>query len=315
LGIDGNVWVPVGDMGGVNAIARVTPGGTTTLVTTGLNAGALFGDGSDIIAGPDGNLWTTDLGTPMAIVRADVQLPPLATTGVASAVTSTAATVAGTANPRGNATSVVVDWGTTPALGTKVAAGTLGISDQVSPVSTALSGLPAGTTIDYRVEATNAYGTVAGPTQTFTTVKGAAPTPTAKSTSRSVTIGDQKVTITAGVAHDACVAHGGSLAVSISAKHASGTHLTFRRASLFLDRGVAHKRHRTVKGKRRTITVHLANATVHHLPAHRSLSLHKAKSGTHAVHVRFTYTHTVRRHGKRHTITTRKAVTLHFRVC
>jgi hypothetical protein len=166
------------------------------------------------------------------------------------------------------------------------------------------------------VAATNPYGTATGDTVSFTTAAATGPPPVPKKmTTRTVKIGDQRLTVTAAVARHACVAGGGSLAVSISATLGSGTHVRFRSAGLFLDRGVAHKRHRTIKGKRRTTTIHVANATVRHLPAHRSLSLRKARSGTHAVRVLFIYTHRVFRHGKRRSITTHRAVTLRFAVC
>jgi hypothetical protein len=288
-----------------------------TAFSDGLGAGADINDGSGIVSGPDGNLWSIDLGTP-AIVRADVQLAPLATTNATPTTTgTTTATVAGTVNPRGNAATATIQYGTSSALGSTAAAGSVPSSNATAAVSAPLTGLTPGTTYFYRVTATNTYGTASGPAETFTTAKasGTPPPGKSRSTSKSVTIGDQRVTVSARVAHNACVAVGGSLKVSITATHASGTHLTFGRAALFLDRGVAHKRHRTIKGKRRTITVHVANAVVHHLPGHHSLSLGHAKSGTHHVRVRFTYTHTVRRHGQRHTLTTHKTVTLRFRVC
>ncbi|HEX3910226.1 MAG TPA: hypothetical protein VHW67_05940 [Solirubrobacteraceae bacterium] len=71
-GEDGNLWV---DQAMPGAVARVTPSGTVTEFTAGLNpmGGA---DGDEIVSGPDRNLWFTDLGSPKAIGRIDLELPP-----------------------------------------------------------------------------------------------------------------------------------------------------------------------------------------------------------------------------------------------
>ena len=54
-GPDGNLWFT--DYGTTPAIGRITPGGTITEFSSGLNLGS---DPSGIAAGPDGNLWFTD---------------------------------------------------------------------------------------------------------------------------------------------------------------------------------------------------------------------------------------------------------------
>jgi streptogramin lyase len=322
LGIDGNVWVPVGEMGGVNAIARVTPGGTTTLVTAGLNAGALFGDGSDIIVGPDGDLWTTDLGTPAAIVRADVQLPPLATTSTTpTALATTSATVAGTVNPRGNAASVVVDFGTTTALGTKVAAGTLPISDQATNVSAVLPGLTAGTTYDYRVEATNAYGTAVGAMQSFTTTPASSTTTPPTTKTLTAHVGNQIVTVVTA-SPTACVAGAAGLPVTLNSTAVTGSHaakLRFRKAAFFLDRGVRHtktvRKHVHGKVKKVKVVTFAPNATAHQVPATESLPLTKLTGKTHKLKIVLTYVKTVKRHGHTRTVTVTKRLRSTFQIC
>lgn len=78
-GPDGNIWFT--DMsasaggGGVNEIGRITPTGTITEFSTGLNAGSKPGNAETALlargltAGPDGNVWFTDNGTTKAIGR------------------------------------------------------------------------------------------------------------------------------------------------------------------------------------------------------------------------------------------------------
>jgi PKD repeat protein len=99
---------------------------------------------------------------------------PTATTGPASAIGTSTATIAATANGEGPATTVWVDYGTTDSYGTStptkaIAAGTSG--DQ--SLSFDLSGLSAGTTYHYRVVAAHTQadgGAVAyGKDMTFTT--------------------------------------------------------------------------------------------------------------------------------------------------
>jgi streptogramin lyase len=61
-GPDGNVWFT--DDGTTKAIGRITPAGTITEFTAGLNVGS-FPD--SLTVGPDGNLWFTDQGSTPAI--------------------------------------------------------------------------------------------------------------------------------------------------------------------------------------------------------------------------------------------------------
>jgi len=96
---------------------------------------------------------------------------PAVVTGSASGVTSTSATLNGTVNPEGAATTYQFQYGTstgygsvTPSSPASAGAGSSAISE-----SAALSGLSASTTYDYRLVATNATGTTDGSNLTFTT--------------------------------------------------------------------------------------------------------------------------------------------------
>ncbi len=95
--------------------------------------------------------------------------PPVVRTGAATAVAPTAATLNGTVNPAGQATTYSFQYGPTTGYGqqtpTQSAAGTADV-----PVSATIAGLTPGTTYHYRLTATNASGPVPGADQTFVTV-------------------------------------------------------------------------------------------------------------------------------------------------
>ncbi len=136
----------------------------------------------DLIKGTDGYIYGTtlaggssDKGT---VFRLDTSLittgGPVVTTGDATSVTTTSATLAGTVNPNGLATTWQFEYGTTTSYGSvmPLTATAAGNGTAALSVSTALSGLTAGTTYNYRIKATNVNGTTTGSNATFTTVGG-----------------------------------------------------------------------------------------------------------------------------------------------
>jgi hypothetical protein len=96
---------------------------------------------------------------------------PNATTDAASSVSDTAATLNGTVNPNGTATTWQFQYGTDTNYGSTAPAspGDAGSGSSDVPVSTDISGLSAGTTYHYRLVATGTNGTTDGADQTFTT--------------------------------------------------------------------------------------------------------------------------------------------------
>ena len=93
---------------------------------------------------------------------------PAVVTGAASGISGTAATLNGTVEPNGGATTWRFEYGTTTAYGSATS------SQPVSgpgpqPVSAPLSGLTPGTTYHYRLVATSPGGTAHGDDATFTT--------------------------------------------------------------------------------------------------------------------------------------------------
>ena len=106
-------------------------------------------------------------------------LAPSVTTGSATNISSTAATLNGTVDPDGTSTTYYFEYGTTTSLGSTTTAISVGSGTTSLSESTYVSGLAANTTYYDRLIATNAYGTAYGTTQSFyTTNSSAAPTAT-----------------------------------------------------------------------------------------------------------------------------------------
>jgi DNA-binding beta-propeller fold protein YncE len=101
-------------------------------------------------------------------------LLPTVSTGQASGVTETSATLEGTVNPEGEpVTSCDFEYGTSSAYGQTVSCAQtlaeIGSGIAAKPVSAAISGLQPNTVYHYRLAATGAGGTEHGEDQTFTT--------------------------------------------------------------------------------------------------------------------------------------------------
>jgi hypothetical protein len=94
--------------------------------------------------------------------------PPVVSTGGASGVDQTEATLAGTVDPRGLNTTYQLEIGTGTSYGRQVPGPTLS-GTGAQAVSVTLRGLSVGGTYHYRIAASNADGTSYGADQTFTT--------------------------------------------------------------------------------------------------------------------------------------------------
>ena len=111
---------------------------------------------------------------------------PTVTTGAASAVATTTATLTGSVDPHGIATTYHFDYGTkSPSTRTSVVSA--GAGSATVAVSAALSKLAPGTTYVYRLVAVGAV-TVSGATRSFTTAK-IAPSLSLRSTANPVLAG------------------------------------------------------------------------------------------------------------------------------
>ena len=132
----------------------------------------------------NGNIAVSGGGAPsinVPVIGAGVNNAPLMTTGGASAVTQTSATLAGTVDDAGctSMTGYGIEYSTTsgftPGTGTQVPASNIAGGNFSSPVS----GLTQSTTYYYRAYATNGAGTGYGLEQSFTTASPPPPTLTA----------------------------------------------------------------------------------------------------------------------------------------
>jgi hypothetical protein len=106
----------------------------------------------------------------LAVASGAQAAAPTAVTGPVSAVGATSATVTGTVDPGGVATSWYVEYGTSTSYGSKTAAKSAGSGTATAAVSASLSGLNQGTTYHYRVVAVSSAGTSHGSDGLFTTL-------------------------------------------------------------------------------------------------------------------------------------------------
>jgi sugar lactone lactonase YvrE len=95
---------------------------------------------------------------------------PLATTSAATTVGALTATLNGTANPEGSATSVTFQYGPTTTYGTTTSGQNIGSGSATVPVSASLGSLSPATLYHYRIVASSAGGTINGADKTFTTL-------------------------------------------------------------------------------------------------------------------------------------------------
>ena len=117
----------------------------------------------DIDGDPRVDGAATDIGADEFIV------PPAATTGAASGVTTNAATLNASVDPLGAPTTYHFEYGTTSAYGSATPEQSAGSAGGAHAVTAAVGGLAPGTTYHFRIVATDSGGTSAGTDATFTT--------------------------------------------------------------------------------------------------------------------------------------------------
>ena len=106
----------------------------------------------------------------IVLVPSAAAASPTAATGPTTDVGSSTATVTGTVDPGGQATTWHVEYGTSTSYGSTTSSASAGSGSAAVDVSADLAGLKAGTTYHYRVVATNAAGTSHGTDAVFTTL-------------------------------------------------------------------------------------------------------------------------------------------------
>ena len=124
-----------------------------------------------------------------ALVAAPTALAakPKVTTEPAANITPVGATLNGTVDPRGVATSAFFQYGTTKNYGNRTGDQSAGVNPGAIPLSADVSKLKSATTYPYRMVAENKDGRTNGPDRTF---KTAAPTTTPVFTPNPVKYGD-----------------------------------------------------------------------------------------------------------------------------
>jgi hypothetical protein len=104
-----------------------------------------------------------------AIGAPPAPMAPTVTTGSATGITATGATLNGTVNPNGTSTTAYFQYGTTVSYGNSTPFQSVGNGTSSLSVSDILAGLSPAYTYHYRIVATSSAGTTYGSDMTFTT--------------------------------------------------------------------------------------------------------------------------------------------------
>ncbi|MBC8094828.1 MAG: autotransporter-associated beta strand repeat-containing protein [Akkermansiaceae bacterium] len=152
-----NSWTLVKTTGGILGFNPTN----FLIITAAANGTAGFAN-----AAP-GRFWLTVAGNNLVLNYAAI---PVVFTLSATNVTTTTATLNGTVNPNGTATSAYFQYGTNASYGNVTLITNLGSSNALQSVSLPLAGLTPGLTYHYRIVATNSAGTNVGSNITFTTL-------------------------------------------------------------------------------------------------------------------------------------------------
>ncbi|MBI3572397.1 hypothetical protein HY091_02615, partial [Candidatus Kaiserbacteria bacterium] len=144
---------------------------------------------------------------------------PTVTTGSATSITSSGATLNGTVNPNGVTATAWFEYGTTSSYGSSTAAQTLAAGTTAVAVSAAVTGLSPNTTYHFRIDASNNGGTSYGLDASFTTLAtkptvttGSASSISGSSATLNGTVNPNGVTATAWFEYGTTTSYGSSTA-------------------------------------------------------------------------------------------------------
>ncbi|MBI3605386.1 MAG: hypothetical protein HY202_05100, partial [Nitrospirae bacterium] len=137
---------------------------TLTVATTTSTPGATY---SLIVQGTGGS---NNQLVHTASTSLTVSSPPTVTTGSANSITQTAATLNGSVNPNGLATTAWFEYGLSTTYSSSTTTVSLTAGTTPVAVSANISGLSINTLYHFRVDATNSSGTSYGTDATFTTL-------------------------------------------------------------------------------------------------------------------------------------------------
>ena len=169
---------------------------------------------------------------------------PSVTTGSATGIAGSSATLNGLVNPNGGSTTVYFNYGTTPSYGSVSASTSAGAGSSLEPFAVNVSGLTPSTLYYFQAVASSNGGTVTGAQGTFTTtsystIKVAATGDVAPGVSGALysKFGNPAINAADGVAFQATLAAGASVAAynnaGIWAANGSGTRQLVARTSTF----------------------------------------------------------------------------------
>ena len=168
---EGNIWIPSAE---AHDVQGFYPEGEY-VTSFGAEGEEALADPVAIAAGPDGALWVLDDSESGEEVSDWVPGEAyVVVTGQATGVKRSEATLTGSIDPEGVATSYQFAYGKTKAFGNEVPASpkSVGSGTEAVAVSEDLDGLEAETTYYYHLIATTEEGTTYGETRHFTTLDG-----------------------------------------------------------------------------------------------------------------------------------------------
>ncbi len=144
---------------------------------------------------------------------------------------------------------------------------------------------------------------------------------TSHRTTLTGTVEDHSISASLAVPNT-CLAKTKTLSVATSAAHIAGSHahvVHFSHAEVFIDRGIKHVHHHTVRrhGRKVLITTisYRANRSVGAMPSTITLKLATISSGSHTLRIVFTFHRTVRTNGHSRTVSATRALSTTFKVC
>ncbi len=162
--------------------------GSTTFSLTDITNSQSYGIGTSTVLSPNTpyhfravayNSGGTNYGGDLTFTTLSPQQPPTVTTGTASPVSTTSATLNGTVNPNGNNIGVYFDWGTNTNNYNNITSGYGESGSSSIPIAIPISGLSPNTIYYFRIGATiDGGGTYYGNSVPFTTANVPPPTVT-----------------------------------------------------------------------------------------------------------------------------------------
>jgi hypothetical protein len=142
-------------------------------ISSGCTANPFNADGTTCQGAAQGTpffLFTNGL-SPLSLF-ADAYSPTTPTTGAASGVSASGATLTGSVDPQGAALAVGFQFGTSTTYGQTTPLTHVGVTNGATPFSAAISGFKVGTVVHYRAIAVTDFGTFVGADRTVKTAAG-----------------------------------------------------------------------------------------------------------------------------------------------